>query len=71
MILQELVSEVPVQIISVTTGKILRRSVTAKSLECNPQLATLHILGVQTATLLAPCNQFTCWVDEQEYNNKK
>ena len=72
MTLQQLVSNsmLPVKIIGATTGKTLKRNVTAKTLERNPQLATLNILGVQS-TFTTNKDPLTCWVDEDEFNSKK
>lgn len=56
-----------VKILSSSTGKVLKRKVTAQTLA--QQLADLHILGVQS-TFTTCGDSLTCWVDEREFNNK-
>lgn len=69
MTLQQLVSDSmsPVKVIGSTTGKVLKNNVTTKTLERNPQLATLQILGIQSTFTTS----IVCWVDETEFNSKK
>jgi hypothetical protein len=71
MTLHQLVSDslTPVNIISSSTGKVLKRNVTAKTLNRNPQLMDLHIQGVQS-TFTTCGDPLTCWVDEQEFHTK-
>lgn len=61
----------PVNIIGASTGKTLKRNVTTETLDRNPKLGALSILGVQTGTLLVPFDQLTCWVDEQDFKGTK
>lgn len=70
MTLQQLLldSMSAVKILSSSTGKVLKRKVTAQTL--SPQLADLHILGVQS-TFTTNKDPLTCWVDEREFNSKK
>ena len=72
MTLQQLVSDSlsPVKVIGATTGKILKRKVTEQTLNSNPKLADLHILGVQS-TFTSSKDPLTCWVDEHEFHTKK
>lgn len=59
----------PVTIIGASTGKTLKRNVTTETLDNNPKLGALNLLGVQT--ILLPDERFTCWVSETEYNATK
>ena len=59
----------PVTILGASTGKTLKRNVTTETLERNPTLGTLNILGVQT--IILPDERFTCWVSETDFNATK
>lgn len=71
MTLKQLVSDATtsVTIIGASTGKTLKRNVTTETLERNPKLGALNVLGVQSAFTIN--DQLTCWVDEQEFKGTK
>lgn len=58
-----------ITIIGASTGKTLKRNVTTETLDKNPKLGALNVLGVQTSLSLN--DQLTCWVDEQDFKRTK